>query len=184
MKNIEILIGSPRKKGNTFTLADILSKTLSKEGASISLDFLYDYQIDPCIDCRACKKNDLECALEDDMHLIYEKIEKCDLLIIGTPIYWYGPTAQAKLFIDRLRPYFVNKKMIGKKIAVILAAGSGPGDCDLTIEMFKRICNCLGMVYLGEVVSESYDIGDALNDVNAVSSINILSEAIFRALDN
>lgn len=110
MNDIEILIGSPRKKGNTFVLAEILEKSLMGEGHNVTTDFLFDYQIDACIDCRACKQNDLECVLPDDMHTIYEKIEKCDLIVIGTPIYWYGPTAKTKLFIDRLRPYFVNKK--------------------------------------------------------------------------
>jgi multimeric flavodoxin WrbA len=63
MKNVEILIGSPRKKGNTFILSDMLSKNLIEKGCNAAMTFLYDYQIDPCIDCRACKLNDLECAL-------------------------------------------------------------------------------------------------------------------------
>jgi multimeric flavodoxin WrbA len=113
-----------------------------------------------------------------DLHLIYEKIEKCDIIVIGTPIYWYNPTAKTKLFIDRLRPYFVNKKLIGKKVALILSAGSGAGDCDLTIETFKRICAALGMEYMGEVISESYNIGDAENDASAVLSIKVLSDKI------
>ncbi len=182
MNGIEILIGSPRKKGNTSILSNMLAKSVCDGHTNVMLTFLYDYQIDPCIDCRACKKNDLECTLADNMHLIYEKIEKCDVLIVGTPIYWYGPTAKTKLFIDRLRPYFVNKKMNGKKVALILPAGSGPGDCDLTIEMFKRISAGLGMEYLGEVMSESYDVGDAANDSTAVSSVARLSQAIIKTL--
>lgn len=178
MKNIEILIGSPRRKGNTFILADMLAKSLKEKECNTTLTFLYDYEIDPCIDCRACKQNDLECTLADDMYKIYEKIEKCDFLVVGTPIYWYNPTAKTKLFIDRLRPYFVNKKLNSKKMALLLPAGSGAGDCDLTIETFRRICSSLGIEYIGEVISESYNEGDVLNDAAAASMINLLAANI------
>jgi len=174
----EIFIGSPRKNGNTFVLSNHLNELLNKKEVHSHLTFIYDYDIKPCIDCRACKKGKMQCTLKDDAHLLFEKIESADVLIFGTPIYWFGPTAKTKLLIDRLRPYYVNKKLKDKKAAVILSAGSGSSDCDLTIEMFKRIFSSLEVEYHDAVTAEAYDIGDILKDESNLKRISTLSEKI------
>ncbi len=178
MLNVNIFIGSPRKKGNTSVLSDFLVNELDKNKFKVKIYFLYDFEINPCIDCRACKKNKLECALRDEMQILYKIIEDSDILIFGTPIYWFGPTATTKLFIDRLRPYYVNKKMAGKKAALLLTAGSGASDCDLTIELFKRTFTCLEIDFLGEVSAKGYDAGEVKSDFDAINSINKLGEYI------
>jgi len=177
MKKVLILIGSPRKKGNTSILAKHLVKFLTKD-QDIKISYLYDFNIKPCVDCRACKKGELVCILKDGMEELYASIDDSDIMIIGTPIYWFGPTAQTKLLLDRFRPYYVNKKLNGKRAALILPAGTGASDCDLTIEMFKRSFKALGVKYLGVVTSESYDIGDAYNDKDALQNIEKLVKTI------
>jgi multimeric flavodoxin WrbA len=177
MKKVLILIGSPRKKGNTSILAEHLVKFLTKD-QDIKISYLYDFNIKPCVDCRACKKGKLVCILKDGMEELYASIDDSDIMIIGTPIYWFGPTAQTKLLLDRFRPYYVNKKLNGKRAALILPAGTGASDCDLTIEMFKRSFEALGIKYLGAVTSESYDVGDAYNDKDALQNIEKLAETI------
>lgn len=164
MKKIEILIGSPRKKGNTFSMAEILKAHLNEETSIVNLTFLYDFDIKPCTDCRACKKGKLECVLNDDMKKLYPRLETADTIIIGTPIYWFGPTAQTKLLIDRFRPYFVNKKLSGKQIALLLPAGTGAIDCDLTMEMVERVAEALKLNFPGAVTAKAYDVGDVEND--------------------
>lgn len=176
-EKILILNGSPRKKGNTSILAEHLVDFLPKDQTLENIH-LYDINIKPCIDCRACKKGDLVCTLNDGMTELYGQIDESNILIIGTPIYWFGPTAQIKLLLDRFRPYYVNKKLKGKKLALILPAGSGVGDCDLTIEMFKRSSEALGLEYIGAVTSESYDAGDALKDITALKEIENLAARI------
>jgi len=177
MKKISILIGSPRKKGNSVFLAKELASRV-KGKFEIETIYLYGFDIEPCIDCRACKAGDLICVLNDQMVDLYEKLDSSDIIVFATPIYWFGPTAQTKLLIDRFRPYFVNKKLTGKKAALLLPAGSGAGDCDLTIEMFKRIFNALEIEYLGVVTSESYNIGDAQKDVHAKKQLGELVQSI------
>lgn len=174
--NTEILIGSPRKNGNTATMAKVLANELLNKSVDINTTFLYDYEIKPCIDCRGCKKGDLVCVLKDDYAFFSERMESADIIVFGTPIYWYGPTAKTKLLIDRFRPYFTSKKLQGKKAILLLPAGDGAGDCDLTIEMFCRVFKTLGIEYLGAVTSKSYDIGDAANDDKLRSNIMELIE--------
>lgn len=181
MKKATVFIGSPRKKGNSSFLAQQLVKGLH-EKIETELVHLYGYDIQPCVDCRACKSGESICVLTDQMNELYEKLDKSDILIFATPIYWFGPTAQTKLMIDRFRPYFVNKKLNDKKAGLILPAGSGPGDCDLTIEMFKRIFDTLGIEYLGAITSESYNIGDAEKDNTVVHQISVLQQKVLDLL--
>jgi multimeric flavodoxin WrbA len=174
----EILIGSPRKNGNTATMAKELANELLSRSVDVNIPFLYDYEIKPCTDCRGCKKGDLTCVLKDDYSLLCQRMEGADIIVFGTPIYWYGPTAKTKLLIDRFRPYFSSKKLHGKKAALLLPAGDGASDCDLTIEMFRRVFETLGIDYLGAVTSKSYNIGDAEKDPDLHNNIGKLIQRI------
>jgi len=178
MQNILILNGSPRKNGNTSFLADTLISGLNQASVKIENHFLYDYQIKPCTDCRACKKGKLICTVPDGMIDLYTMLEEADIIIFATPIYWFGPSAQMKLLIDRLRPYYGNKRLSGKKGALLMAAGTGNKDCDLTTEMFRRTFEALGIEFIGKASTEAYDIGDAENDKNAIHVIEQLSRKI------
>ena len=182
MKKIQLFVGSPRIKGNTSFLAQNLQSILSDKFQT-EISFLSELDVGPCTDCRNCKKGDLVCTVQDEMQWLYQKIDESDVIVFGTPIYWYSPTAQMKLLIDRLRPYYGNKRMKGKKAALILLAGSGETDCDLSIEMFKRIFEALGLEYLGAIKSKAYDIGDAEKDQKALLGIQQLAVKIKIALE-
>ncbi|VVB68773.1 Iron-sulfur flavoprotein [uncultured archaeon] len=116
------LIGSPRIGGNTEILVDEVLRGAKSKGHAVERLRLYDYEILPCIDCRRCKQSEsvYTCALKDGMQEIYPKLESSDIIIFGTPIYWYGPTAKMKLLVDRLRPFVVSAsgKLKGKKGAI------------------------------------------------------------------
>ncbi len=174
MNQIEIFNGSPRKNGNTSSLIDIFKKGLNISKYATHDSFLYDYNIEPCTDCRACKKGDLICTVKDGMQDLYRRIEQSDIYVIATPIYWFGPTAKMKLLLDRLRPYYGNKRLQGKKGILILVAGVGEKDCDLTIEMFGRAFISLGIELVGIITSKAYDIGESKNDRKATGQINKL----------
>ena len=114
------------------------------------------------------------------MSVLYKNMEWADVIIFGTPIYWFGPTAQTKLMIDRFRPYFVNKKLHGKRAALILPAGSGEGDCDITIEQFKRVFKALGVVLIDVLTLEAYDLGDAEEQIRKHDFVRDLAEKILQ----
>lgn len=177
MENFLILNGSPRKKGNSSILGDYLKNLLVGKVHTKHL-FLYDYIINPCTDCRACKTDDLTCVIDDGMQELYQTIDKSDVLVFATPIYWYGPSAVMKMMIDRFRPYFVNRKLEGKRAILILPAGSGASDCDLTIEMFNRVFNTLGIELIGQITSKAYDAGDSFNDRSALLEIEKLVDQL------
>lgn len=178
MQKVEFIIGSPRKKGNTAVMADTLNKLLNKEKFSSNFSYLYDYRIEACTDCHGCKRGDLTCIVEDDMQEIYKRIDAADILVFGTPIYWFTPSAKMKLVLDRLRPYYGGDKLCNKKMAILLAAGVGEKDCDLTTEMFTRMARSLKMEFIGRVTAEAYDIGDVKKDEKAQIGIAELSNKI------
>lgn len=158
------LVGSPRKGSNTDTLVEETLKGSKVGGHKYEKIYLYEYEISPCIDCRKCKKGDCVCVISDGMQEIYPKMDRADLLIFGTPNYWYGPTAKMKLLIDRMRPYVANEKLKGKKAVVITPAAEGPSACGALIEMFHMSFDYLKIEFRGKILAEAYERGEIKDD--------------------
>lgn len=178
MKNVLIINGSPRKKGNTALMGDYLIQYAQKVGFSTEKIYLYDYKFEACIDCRACKTGKLLCTVKDDMQQLFPKIDQADILVFSTPIYWLAPTGKMKSFIDRLRPYFGNKKLRDKLAIILMAAHSGSEDSDLTEEMFRRSFDFLEINNVGSVTAKAYDIGDVAAQKNIKEKILKLVERL------
>lgn len=94
------IIGSRRKKGNTFQLVNSVLKGAENQGAETQLIFLGDYNIAPCIGCEGCKDS-FRCVINDDMQKIYPLLDEADGIVLGSPTYWYNVTSDMKAFIDR-----------------------------------------------------------------------------------
>jgi multimeric flavodoxin WrbA len=94
------VVASPRKGMNTDTLVDKVLEGAESVGANTEKIYLNDLEIKPC---QACAKYPAPkfCWYEDGMARIYAAIENADVLIIGTPAYYDGVSAQLKLVIDR-----------------------------------------------------------------------------------
>jgi multimeric flavodoxin WrbA len=178
MQKVEFIIGSPRKKGNTVVMAESLNNNLNKEKFTSNFTFLYDLEINACTDCRGCKRGNLTCIVKDDMQEIYKRIDAADILVFGTPIYWFTPTAKMKAFLDRLVPYYGMNKLTNKKMVILLPAGVGEKDCDLTTEMFKRMARSLKLDFVGVVTAEAYEIGDVGKKQDVMSALAELAKQL------
>jgi len=100
MKKILGVMGSPRRNGNTHILVSKILEGAEAEGAVGDILFLADVVIRECDGCHACWRGK-ECSKDDDMNRLYPKIIASEGIVFGTPVYWYGPTALMKGFIDR-----------------------------------------------------------------------------------
>jgi multimeric flavodoxin WrbA len=158
------LIGSPRKRSNTDLLVDQILEGSKKGNHSSEKLYLYDFEILPCVDCRACKRGKFVCPLKDGMRKIYPKMEKADLIVFGTPNYWYGPTAKMKLLIDRMRPFVANRKLKGKKWVIVSPSAEGPHSCRLLVEMLRLSCDYLGMKFAGKILAKAYERAEIKKD--------------------
>jgi multimeric flavodoxin WrbA len=139
------LIGSPRTGSNTDLLVTSILEGVDANKKLTEKVYLYPLDIKPCVDCKACKKGNFECALKDDMKLLYPKLKEADVIVFGTPLYWYGPSAKMKLLIDRLRPFIASKGLTGKKAVVVVPSEEGATACSLTVEMYRMSFKYLEM---------------------------------------
>lgn len=139
------LVGSPRKGSNTDLLVNALLEGAAQVGYAIEKVYLYDLEIEACIDCKMCKNDKFQCVLRDDMSKVYPKLEDADVIVFGTPLYWYGPSAKMKLLVDRLRPFIVSKKLRGKKAVLVVPSEEGADACNLTVGMFNLSLKYLDM---------------------------------------
>ena len=101
------IIGSPKKNGNVDLLVSQVMKGTRAQGAKTHKIYLNDLNIKPCQSC-GVDPYPKYCLFDDDMKLIYDTLESCDAIILGSPVYFDTVSAQTKLMIDRsncLLPY-------------------------------------------------------------------------------
>ena len=173
MKKILALVGSPRKGGNTDLLVEETLKGAAEGGALTEKVFLDDLLIGGCKGCAACLRNEVEwCIQADDMISLYPKIMEADVIILGTPIYYWGPSAQLKEFIDRWYALMGDKKegLKGKEAALICAMGdTDPATARHTIGMFEDCFSYLGMPFDSQLVVSAHERGEVAHNKEALS---------------
>ena len=102
VSNIVVLSGSVRKGGNTELLVQAFVDG-AKKNNNVEVISVADYKVNPCIGCNTCfDREGHECFQKDDMTKVYEKLKMADVLVIASPVYFYGVSAQLKALIDRL----------------------------------------------------------------------------------
>lgn len=107
-------LGSPRKGGNSEVLLGAVLRGVERGGGKTEIVRLCDLSIDPCLNCGGCDDTG-ECILDDDMTLLYDKIIAVPRIILASPIFFYGITAQAKAFIDRTQALWNRKRLLKDK---------------------------------------------------------------------
>lgn len=169
-KRILILKSSPRKNGNSNTLADQVAVGAKEKGAEVESFMLHDMDIRPCDACDTCQETGI-CVIKDDMQKIYPLLEKADAIVIASPIYWFTVNAQAKLCIDRWYALFdedsEEKAYHEKQAGIILTYG----DDDLhtsgginAVRMYESTFEYLGAKIAGIVHGTADQVDDAKNN--------------------
>ena len=125
------ILGSPRKGGNTDLLLDELLRGAKSEGAETEKITLGGYQISPCRECDGCVDTG-ECVINDEMQKIYPKLLEADWVVLASPIFFYGVTAQAKALIDRSqalwsRKYLLKKPFLPNRKGIFVSVGGTRG---------------------------------------------------------
>lgn len=127
-----IINGSPRRDGNSATLADAVRRGAEAAGGKVVLRFLDDYISGFLRDCRTCRDADGECTISDRYgSLFLDDFLSARGVVICSPIYWYGMSAQTKSFFDRSFCYYaashprsqqVLGAMTGKRLGLVLSS--------------------------------------------------------------
>lgn len=161
MSNIVILVGSMRKNGNTDLLAQAFAKG-ARENNFVEIVSVADYKVNPCIGCNSCfTREENRCFQTDDMNEIYEKLKAAHIVVVASPVYFYGISAQLKAVIDRLHTPMRNSFPIKKLALLLVGAAELPELFDAIKLQYQLILHFFHLENAGMVfVRGVKDIGD------------------------
>jgi multimeric flavodoxin WrbA len=143
--------GSPRK-GNTEWMLGKLLEITARDGAEVELLLLRKMDIKRCNGCLTCEAGGKErkglCQIKDDMQEIYPKLLGADVIILGTPVYFYMLSGLLKNFLDRTCPIW--PRLEGKPIAGIAVAEESIGQAIQNLKTYASVC---GMRWVGSITT-------------------------------
>lgn len=120
--NIVILNGSPRAKGNTYEMCKAFMDGAKQGGHEVEYLHVASMNIAPCKSCFYCRgEGGGKCIQNDDMAGVLEKLEAADLVVLASPVYYFGLSAQMQTVINR---FFAKGKPAIKKMMLFLSSGS------------------------------------------------------------
>ncbi len=149
---ILVLTGSPRKSGNSNTLADYFIKGAEEAGHRV---FRFDAafrEVHPCIGCNKCGMNG-PCVFKDDFEFVRQHIVDADMVVFATPMYYFGFSAQLKAVIDRF--YSVNGRIHHPKKSVLLMtyADNSAEKEAILVNHYNFLIKYLGWENVGQIVA-------------------------------
>lgn len=165
--NIMALYGSPRQGGNTEKLLDEFLTGALSEGATVDRLTIHDAAISPCRGCLACFRTGC-CIITDDMQQIYPRLLAADIVVLASPIYFYGVAGGTKLLIDRAqalwgRKYVLNDPSLGKegkkRAGFFISVGGTKGQkmFEGAILTVKYFFDAFNVKYAGELLIRQVD---------------------------
>lgn len=192
MKKVLALMGSPRKNKNTNIALDLVLDSMDTKEFEINKVYLGNLDINPCIGCDYCGREE-SCVYKDDMDYLYEEFDAADIVILAVPVYFNSVNALAKNVIDRCQRYWSLKYTHGREYkrsedrkGICISVGGAPFTFDQfsginpVLDYFFRALNVnhLGNYYISntdkelvntreDVVGELQDIGKNFNDLES-----------------
>lgn len=118
-----LINGSPHKDGCTFTALNEVAKTLEKNGIETEILYLGVKPIAGCIACGKCSQLG-KCFIDDKVNEILARCDEFDGVVIGSPVYYAGPSGQIRAFLDRLF-YAGGRRFAGKPGAAVVSCRRG-----------------------------------------------------------
>ena len=147
---VTAIVGSPRRTGNSAKLVESILDGASDSGAAVSIHYLGEKTIKPCIGCYSCEKTK-ECIIkDDDMSEIYPDMDSADAYVFASPVYFNQVSGQFKTFLDRLFPYYWDKPLKGiKAVFTMVYEDSNEDLYDHIIEWFTSMVEvCHGIQFI------------------------------------
>ena len=121
-----------------------------------------DYKVNPCIGCNSCfSREGNQCFQNDDMIQIYEKLRNADIVVIASPVYFYGISTQLKAIVDRLHTPMRNTFHIRKLGLLLVGAAQLPNLFEPIIMQYQMVLDFFKLESIGTVLVRGVkDIGD------------------------
>ena len=186
-KKIVILLGSPRREGNSAALAERIATGAAEAGAKVQSFYLHGMKIAPCSACEACHKPGAKgCVTRDDMQRVYGELRAADAVVYASPIYWFTVSAQLKAAMDRC--YALGGSggyaMAGKKIGLAFTFGGEDAfdsGCTNAIRTFQDAFHFIGAEIVGMVYASAGEAGDVLKNAKVLREAKELGRKLVSA---
>ena len=161
MSRIVVLVGSMRKGGNTDLLARSFADGARKNN-EVEIVSVADVKVNPCRGCNACYSSEGNvCVQKDDMSRIYGKLAAAEVLVIASPVYFYGISSQLKAIIDRLHAPVRNTFKIRRLGLLLTGATELPDLFDAIVRQYELTLKFFGLESIGGVFARGVkDVGD------------------------
>ena len=149
---ILVITGSPRKNGNSNTLADNFIKGAQDAGHNVVRFDSAFKNVHPCIACNKCGMSG-QCVFKDDFEFVKANIVDADAVVFATPMYYFGISAQIKAVIDRF--YAINGQIHVSKKAVLLMtyADTSEKKAQPIISHYEALLSYLGWSDSGKIIA-------------------------------
>ena len=149
---ILVLTGSPRKNGNSNTLADNFIKGAKESGHQVERFDAAFAEVHPCIGCNKCGMNG-PCIFKDDFEFVRQNIVDADVVVFATPMYYFGVSAQLKNVVDRF--YAINEQIHRPKKAVLLMtyANTSASQAEPIKSHYQTLIDYLGWQDAGQIIA-------------------------------
>lgn len=123
MSKVLMINGSPHEFGCTYTALKEVAETLEKNGVETEILYLGTKPVAGCIACGKCGQTG-RCVFNDQVNQVLEKLDEYSGIVVGSPVYFAGPTGQICAFLDRLF-YCGGDRMKGKVAAAVVSCRRG-----------------------------------------------------------
>ncbi len=166
-KKILIVSGSPKKHGNTAALIEWFSEGLKNAQIEVAAAAYLKHKMAGCSSCRACqKREEYGCVIDDEISLILGKMAQADVIVMATPLYFFGASAQLKCVMDRMFSLYkwdnasgTMKTVLKGKTFVLLASAFEDMGLDALAAPFKLTAEYSGMKFLSLVIPHAGESG-------------------------
>ena len=148
--NVLFIAGSAREGSLTAKLCRIAASAM--HDSHIEYIMPHEMHIGHCTGCGKCSAAN-NCVIEDDMHKIYSAVERNDVIILATPVYFSGPSSVIKQVIDRFQCFWVKREGKKKRYAALITAGGGDAPVfSGVLSSAKAFAAAAGAEWIGELM--------------------------------
>ena len=182
------LNGSPRHPGNTEILLNEALKGTGKDAKTVRFDIAF-MDVAPCQACEDCFK-DGECVLTDEMDKLYDLLEMADVIIVASPIYFSGMSAQTKCMVDRCQALWVRRHLLKLNRrpgvgGIILAAAQPQAKFDNALSELRAFLIGIGVRPTGSITVGGLERRGAVSErPEALSQAFSLGQELVRSFNS
>lgn len=180
MLNVLLIYGSHRRGHNSDILLDKILEGIGGVGVNVQRVYAASQGIKSCTACESCYRSGY-CIIKDEMQEVYQLIDKADIVISSSPVYFHTVTSHMKKLIDRCQAvwaskYKMNNSLISKKrrIGYIVCTAGEPENnsfFDCTVKVFQLFYKCINTELIGSLLVSNVD------EENVATRLDILSHA-------